>query len=72
MSDALADIAQLGLITAPSPLTALPGLARQLGLASLTLKRDDLLPALGGGTKVRKLDVFDGRTRVLLHPGACH
>lgn len=48
---------RLGLIEAPAPLTALPALAASLGLRSLTLKRDDLLPALGGGTKVRKLDV---------------
>lgn len=53
----LNEINHLGLISAPSPLTALPGLADRLGLRSLTLKRDDLLPALGGGTKARKLDV---------------
>lgn len=57
MSIALDDIARLGMIPEPSPLTALPGLAERLGLASLTLKRDDLLPALGGGTKARKLDL---------------
>lgn len=47
-----------GWVTAPSPVTRLPELARHLGLASLTVKRDDLLPALHGGNKVRKLDVL--------------
>lgn len=53
----LDSIPRLGLITEPAPLTALPALAARLGLASFVLKRDDLLPALGGGTKARKLDV---------------
>lgn len=57
MASSLDSLDRLGLIKAPAPLTALPALADTLGLRSLTLKRDDLLAALGGGTKVRKLDV---------------
>ena len=57
MSSFLDPLDRLGLIKTPAPLTALPALADELGLRSLTLKRDDLLPALGGGTKVRKLDL---------------
>lgn len=48
----------VGWITGPSPLTPLPVLARHLGLSSLTVKRDDLLPGLHGGNKLRKLDVL--------------
>jgi D-cysteine desulfhydrase len=47
---------RLGLVTVPSPVESLPELATRLGLASLTVKRDDLIPALGGGNKARKLD----------------
>ena len=49
---------RLGLVSAPSPLEPAPSLASALGAATLWLKRDDLLPALHGGTKVRKLDVM--------------
>ena len=51
-----ASLPRLGLITSPSPITALPDLAEELDLASFHVKRDDLLPALFGGSKVRKLD----------------
>lgn len=37
---------------------ALEGVARRLGLGWLGVKRDDLLPALHGGSKVRKLDLL--------------
>jgi len=43
---------------APAPVTSLPGLAEALGLGSLTVKRDDLLVPLCGGSKVRKLDLL--------------
>lgn len=47
-----------GWVTGPSPVTALPHVARHAGLASLSVKRDDLIEGLHGGTKVRKLDVL--------------
>lgn len=47
---------RLGLVAERSPLTDLGALAGALGLDSLVVKRDDLLGALHGGTKVRKLD----------------
>ena len=47
---------RLGWVDGPSPITPLPELADALGLAWLGAKRDDLLGALHGGTKVRKLD----------------
>ncbi len=47
---------RLGWVTAPSPVEAHPALAERLGLQWFGVKRDDLLPALHGGTKVRKLD----------------
>ncbi|AKT37463.1 pyridoxal-phosphate dependent enzyme [Chondromyces crocatus] len=49
-------IPRRGWVGAPSPVTALPRLAADLGLAHLAIKRDDLCDALFGGTKVRKLD----------------
>lgn len=52
------DVARIGLVTAPSPLEPAPGLAAQLGAEALWLKRDDLIPALHGGSKVRKLDLM--------------
>ncbi len=47
-----------GWLTTPTPVTPLPDLAAALGLRWLGAKRDDLIPALGGGTKVRKLDLL--------------
>ncbi|MEZ4338951.1 MAG: pyridoxal-phosphate dependent enzyme [Sandaracinaceae bacterium] len=47
---------RLGWVDAPTPVTALPDLADVLGLAWLGVKRDDRLPTLHGGSKVRKLD----------------
>lgn len=47
---------RLGWIEAPSPITPLPDVATQLGLAYLGVKRDDQIGPLHGGTKVRKLD----------------
>jgi D-cysteine desulfhydrase family pyridoxal phosphate-dependent enzyme len=40
----------------PTPLVEVPRLAREIGLATLFLKRDDLTGFAGGGTKVRKLE----------------
>ncbi len=37
---------------------AVPEIAERAGVRSLRLKRDDLYPALNGGTKVRKLDLL--------------
>jgi D-cysteine desulfhydrase len=47
---------RVGLVKGPSPISFLPALAAELGLAQLSVKRDDLLGGLLGGTKVRKLD----------------
>ncbi len=58
LADAFAKLPSQGWVKEPSPVTALPGLARHLGLSSLTVKRDDLLTALHGGNKARKLDVL--------------
>lgn len=55
---AFASLPRLGLVDAPTPLVAAPDLAARLGVTTLRLKRDDLFPALHGGTKVRKLDVL--------------
>lgn len=55
----LADIESIprhGFLDEPTPITALPRMAAALGLASLSVKRDDLLGALHGGSKPRKLD----------------
>lgn len=49
-------IPRLGLIEDASPVTALPALAGELGLAYLGVKRDDQIAALHGGNKPRKLD----------------
>lgn len=54
----LESLPSLGLVQQPTPLSVLPEVAASLGLDLLCVKRDDLLPALGGGTKVRKLDVL--------------
>lgn len=52
---------RVGWIQAPSPVTELPSLADRAGLGWLGVKRDDLIPALYGGTKVRKLDALLAR-----------
>ncbi len=56
VSDRLDKAPRLGWVQGPSPVHDCPGLAEALGLRWLGFKRDDLLPALHGGTKVRKLD----------------
>ena len=50
-----------GIAALPTPLEALPGLDGELGLAGITVKRDDLTNATYGGNKVRKLDLLLGR-----------
>jgi D-cysteine desulfhydrase len=52
----------MGWVREPTPVEAWAEAARVLGFASLWIKRDDQIPALGGGTKVRKLDYL------LAHP----
>ena len=54
--EALQALPHLGWVHQPAPVTALPQLAQQLGLASLHIKRDDLLEHAHGGTKQRKLN----------------
>lgn len=49
-------VPRLGLVKEPSPVTSLPGLASELGVPFLGVKRDDLCDPLHGGTKPRKLD----------------
>lgn len=58
LTQTMATLPSVGWVREPSPLTALPVLARHLGLSSLHVKRDDLLPGLHGGNKLRKLDVL--------------
>ncbi len=66
--DRLDGLPRLGWVTAPSPVDAAPALAARLGLGGLWVKRDDLLPALHGGTKVRKLDYLLAQPEVLSAP----
>lgn len=54
--DLLAARTRLGLVGAPTPITVLPCLGPLKSLEWVGIKRDDLLSALHGGTKVRKLD----------------
>jgi D-cysteine desulfhydrase family pyridoxal phosphate-dependent enzyme len=49
-------IPRVSLASLPTPLVEAPRLAREIGLATLFLKRDDLTGFAGGGTKVRKLE----------------
>jgi D-cysteine desulfhydrase len=49
-------IPRLGWVEEATPVTQLPALAAELGLDYLGVKRDDLLGALYGGSKPRKLD----------------
>lgn len=58
LAEAMNRLPSVGWVAEPSPLTPLPTLARHLGLAALHVKRDDLLPGLHGGNKLRKLDVL--------------
>lgn len=51
----------MGWVVEPSPLQSMTAMAAALGLEELMIKRDDLLPALGGGNKVRKLDLLLAR-----------
>jgi D-cysteine desulfhydrase len=52
---------RLLIATLPTPVTALPALAASLGLAELSVKRDDATSPLYGGTKLRGLEFFFGR-----------
>ena len=47
---------RLGWVAEPTPVTALPELAKQLQISWLGVKRDDLAQPLHGGSKLRKLD----------------
>jgi 1-aminocyclopropane-1-carboxylate deaminase/D-cysteine desulfhydrase-like pyridoxal-dependent ACC family enzyme len=49
-------LAHVALAALLSPIQALPELARQLGLRSLFVKRDDVSGEAYGGNKVRKLE----------------
>ena len=49
-------IPRLGWVDEATPVTPLPDLAAELGLSFLGVKRDDLVEALHGGSKPRKLD----------------
>jgi D-cysteine desulfhydrase len=50
------DFSRIHLGIYPTPLEEAPRLAKDLGLAALFIKRDDLTGFAGGGTKVRKLE----------------
>lgn len=58
VEQALASLTDMGWISDPSPLESLDALGTQLGIEKLWVKHDDLLPSLGGGSKVRKLDLL--------------
>lgn len=69
MKAAVAGAARVGWVPAPSPIHATPKLADELGLAWLGFKRDDLIEALHGGSKVRKLDYLLATPRYAEAPG---
>ncbi len=52
----LENIPRINLANVPTPLDEAPLLAKEIGLAKLFIKRDDLTGFAGGGTKVRKLE----------------
>jgi D-cysteine desulfhydrase len=54
--EAVDRLPRLHWVEAPTPVVELPELAERFGLSWIGAKRDDRLPKLGGGTKVRKLD----------------
>jgi D-cysteine desulfhydrase len=54
-------LAHVALAALPSPIQPLPELARQLGLRSLVVKRDDVSGEAYGGNKVRKLEFLLGQ-----------
>ncbi|MBC7265388.1 MAG: pyridoxal-phosphate dependent enzyme [Coriobacteriia bacterium] len=64
-------LARVSLASLPTPLEMRPDLARELGIGSLAVKRDDLTSAVYGGNKVRKLEfllgqaIAEGRTAVV-------
>jgi D-cysteine desulfhydrase len=47
---------RVGWVEGPTPVVALDGLAAELGLGWLGVKRDDAIGKFGGSSKVRKLD----------------
>jgi len=50
-----------GIAVLPTPVESLDALARELGIARLLIKRDDLTAPVYGGNKVRKLDYLLGK-----------
>jgi len=58
LKDTLAAIPSRGYVSskAPTPVEHMPRLAKLCGGPELYVKRDDLLPLAGGGSKTRKLD----------------
>ena len=54
-------LAHVELAALPTPIQALPELARQFGLRSLFVKRDDVSGEAYGGNKVRKLEFLLGQ-----------
>lgn len=55
------NLPRIELCTAPTPVDDAPGLARRIGLETLTIKRDDLTHGDYGGGKVRKLETLLAR-----------
>lgn len=53
---AIASVPRVSLAALPTPLQELPRLARELGIGSLYVKRDDLTGLAFGGNKVRNLE----------------
>ncbi|MDI6712840.1 MAG: pyridoxal-phosphate dependent enzyme, partial [Anaerosomatales bacterium] len=59
--EALAPFPRGGIAQLPTPLEPAPGLAAELGLSALAVKRDDRTSPRYGGNKVRKLDFLLGQ-----------
>lgn len=59
-----ASLPRARVVTLPTPVEPLPALARDLGVRSLWVKRDDLTSAVYGGNKVRKLEYLLGAALV--------
>ncbi len=60
VSDALDRMPRARLGHAPTPIDSMPRMAEELGLAGLTVKRDDCTGLAFGGNKVRQLEFYLG------------
>ncbi len=56
MFPAAESIGRVGLVSRPTPVEPMAGVARELGMGGLWVKRDDLSGEFYGGNKIRKLE----------------